>query len=730
MSSDNSEICEGLTKNNYICMNKTNSNYTIHINKSPITELISDSRIEVNDATTEISLTGTTSNHYFVADEKAHCSERWEDWFCVPNYHNNNKVNKFPETDTMSVGICYTSCPAGYAPDKINKCVLYDDAEDLLYNPLAIIAMLGTHLYINANENIKIANYNDIKDTIGIRGSYLNDLYRVNNNNKFMPKSVLVNISINDDVNTLPTQGTSTQERIIINIIKRFVNTGRNGGEMNGTIKSIKLVIKKAIEEFIKIYVKPHKHSKIRQSKMLAKIKDYSFDTEKLDKIFGKDKCDTSKFKNAIAYCYDISRTIFYSNDTTTIDNNIRDLFKFNADAIATASKEEQDTLIKIFKVSCYNCFNVNYDTFNEYLDGKFGEDTEPFIRKDRWVEYRYPDGFKKLEVDMDKLESVSSTNNKLNIPYYNNITYYDHQLLAEYSENTKSLIYIILILAIFIAVIVVVWGIYMLLLYVGNPKGILLSYIANFINYCGMFYTMITYYIVFFMSTYYYYFLCKYSRSNYIIINLFFKFLNFLIMFLVASYVLVILLELLNINYFKLLSNMNFKGDGNSIIPDGDYDKHINIYKYILSIYLIGIYVYSMYITRYGLTEKEYDILTNVDAQEVHSSNHLNNLFLQTHIGNILETFNSKYTTDELKKARDAYKEYVKNHPEPVATVPDANAGGIEGMLGTEGMLGDMFGMPATPATAATGAKPSKPATGAKPSKPAIPSYADLMQK
>ena len=711
MSSDSSEICEGLTKNDYICMNKTNSNYTIHINKSPITELISDSRIEVNDATTEISLTGTTSNHYFVADEKAHCSERWEDWFCVPNYHNNNKVNKFPETDTMSVGICYTSCPAGYAPDKINKCVVYDDAEDLLYNPLAIIAMLGTHLYINANENIKIANYNDIKDTIGIRGSYLNDLYRVNNNNKFMPKSVLVNIYDNDNVNTLPTQGTSTQERIIINIIKRFVNTGRNGGEMNGTIKSIKLVIKKAIEEFIKIYVKPHKHSKIRQSKMLAKIKDYSFDTEKLDKIFGKDKCDTSKFKNAIAYCYDISRTIFYSNDTTTIDNNIRDLFKFNADAIATASKEEQDTLIKIFKVSCYNCFNVNYDTFNEYLDDKFGEDTEPFIRKDRWVEYRYPDGFKKLEVDMDKLESVSTTNNKLNIPYYNNITYYDHQLLAEYSENTQSIIYIILILAIFIAVIVVVCLIYMVLL-LGNPKGIFLAYITNFINYCGMFYTMITYYIVFFISYYYYYFLCKYSRSNNLIINLFFKFLNFLIMFLVASYVLVILLELLNINYFKLLSNMRYNGDGKSIIPDEDYDKHINIYKYILHLYLIGIYVYSMYITRYGLTEKEYDILTNVDAQEVHSSNHLNNLFLQTYIGNMLETFNSKYTTEELDKAREAHKLYLETRPEPVA-VPDAS-------VSTEGMLGDMFGMPATPATGATAAKPSKPA---------IPSYADLMQ-
>lgn len=165
----------------------------------------------------------------------------------------------------------------------------------------------------------------------------------------------------------------------------------------------------------------------------------------------------------------------------------------------------------------------------------------------------------------------------------------------------------------------------------------------------------------------------------------------------------------------------MRYNGDGKSIIPDEDYDKHINIYKYILHLYLIGIYVYSMYITRYGLTEKEYDILTNVDAQEVHSSNHLNNLFLQTYIGNMLETFNSKYTTEELDKAREAHKLYLETRPEPVA-VPDASAsaGGIEGMLGA------ITGMPATPATGATA---PKPVGAAKPSKPAIPSYADLMQ-
>jgi len=657
---DNDEICEGLTTSNYICMNKTSSNYTIQINKVPITGLISNSLIEVNEANTEISLSGTTSNHYFVADEKAHCSEKWEDWFCVPNYHNNNKINKYPETDTMSVGVCYSPCPVGYTQSKINKCVVYDDEQDLLYNPLAIIAMVGTNLYINTNGKIKIQNYSDIKDTIGIRGSYLNDLYRVNNRNKFIPKSVLVNIYDNDP--TLPT-GTSKQERIITKIIKKFVNTGRDGNAMNGAIQSIKASINKAVEDFIKIYIKSYSFSKVKQSNLLAKIKDYSFDTEKLDKIFGKDKCETNRFKNVIAYCYDISRLIFYSNDHKIIDIHIRDLFQFN-DAANSASKEEQDTLIKIFKCACYNCFNVNYDTFKEYLDGKFGEDrdAEPFIRKDRWVEYRYPDGFSKLEVDMDKLESVSATNNKLNIPYYNNITFYDHQLLAEYSENTQSIIYVILILAIVIIFILFVCIIYALLIHFGKPKGILLSYITNFINYCGMFYTLITYYIVFFMSYYYYYFLCKYSRSNYIIINLFYRFINFLIMFSVASYVLVILLELLNINYFKLLGKMNFNGDGNSIIPASDYPKHKTIYNYILHLYLIGIYVYSMYITRYGLTEKEYDILTNVDAQEVHSSNHINNLFLQTYIGNMLETFNSKYTTEELEKGRKAHKKYLED--------------------------------------------------------------------
>jgi hypothetical protein len=667
--SDDKELCEGLTTNNFICMNKESSNYTIHINKSPIAELISGDRIGVNEANTEISLTGSTSNHYFVADEKAHCYEKWEDWFCVPNYHNDNKINKYPETDTMSVGVCYSACPVGYTQSKINKCVVYDDADDLLYNPLAIIAMLGTNLYINITGKVKIQNYNDIRDTISIRGSYLNDLYRVNNNNKFIPKTHIVNIYDNDRTQVL--RGISKQEGIIIDIIKKFVNTGRNsGGAMNGTINSIKDNINKAVLEFIDIYVNKLKYSKIQQSRLLAKIKDYSFDTDKLDKIFGKDKCGTGRLKGAISYCFEISRTVF-NGDHAIIDNNIRDLLQFNA-GTSSLSEETQGTIIKIFKCACYNCFNVNYDTFNTYLEGKFGEDrdTEPFIRREQYghVEYGYPIGFKLLEVDMDKLESVSSVSSNFNIPYYNNITFYDHQLLAEYSENTQSVVYIILILAIFLGIIVFIWFFYAIMLYYLEPKGVILSYISNFINYCIMFYNLITFYLVNLFSYYYYYLLCKYSRSNYIIINLFFKFINLFIIFSVASYLLVIILELLNMNLFGMLSKMNF--NGGTIIDENDWEKHKAFYNYMLHLYLIGIYVYSIYITRYSLTDKEFDILTNVDAQEEHSTKHLNNLLLQNYIGNMRTAFDAVYSSDELDKATKDYKDTID-----VLTEADAKA-------------------------------------------------------
>ena len=688
MGDDANEICSGLTTNNYICMNKTNSNYTIDITPtSLINTLKASDHININDVNTEISLTESTSNHYFIADEKAHCSEKWQDWFCIHNYHNNNRVDKYPETDTMSVGVCYNSCPINYTQSKINKCSIYNVEEDLLYNPLAIIAIFGTNLHLNLNDKVKIPKYSNISDTIGMRGSYLNDLYRVNNNNEFISREYINNIvdyfdnNIDNEIVNI-----TTQKRIILRIIKKLVRKGKNGGGegMSTPIQLIKADINKAAKNVIKIYITDLKYNKLKQIKLLDKIKDYAFDIDKLDKLFGFDKCGKSKLKNAISYAYNIMRLVFNS-DVSKMDENIRGLFVFNDLDI---DADTQKNLIKIFKAACYNCFNVNFELFKDYLDEKFTEDgSNPILLENKSGDQTiYPTGYSTCNIDIDKIDAETPTNTNFNIPYYNNITFYDHQLLSEYSENTKSIIQIILFFAIFLGIIVIIWLIYTFLLYVRrptDPKGILLSYITCFINYCYLFYGLVTYYLVAFISYYYYYFLCKYSRSNYIIINLFLKFLNIFIIFSVVSYVLVIILELLNINYFRLLSRMNFNSNGKPTIPDDDYDSHMAIYKYLFHAYLIGIYFYSMYITRYSLTDKEFDLLTNVDSQEVHASNNINNLLLQNYVNNILSLFNAIYTTDELEDAITALDKGGADSSTVAHTGSEAT-GGIGAGLGT----------------------------------------------
>jgi hypothetical protein len=162
--------CEGITTNNYICSDSNNDIITYKINNNNI-QSNTNNYVNIDINKNEISLYPQSSNHYLIADEKAHCSQRWEDWFCIGNYHNNNRVNKSPNTETMAVGVCYKPCPAEYNIGKTSKCYKYTSENDLIYNPLAIIAIFGTVLD---------------RESICIRGSYLNDLYRVNNNYIFI----------------------------------------------------------------------------------------------------------------------------------------------------------------------------------------------------------------------------------------------------------------------------------------------------------------------------------------------------------------------------------------------------------------------------------------------------------------------------------------------------------------------------------------------------------------
>jgi hypothetical protein len=736
-------VCSNLSLHNYICKdnNKGDSAYSIHTANPQLPR--PGANITISD--TEIALSAKAKNHYFLADEKAHCSEKWQHWFCIPNYHNRNKIKNDPDTDTMTIGKCYTYCKTGYTPvpNKIDKCSIVDDEYDMLFNPLAIIAMFGTNMYNKTTDHV-IPEYGNIRDTIGIRGSYLNDLYRVNNNNVFITREqqdsivsntidALIRDTIEEDqasylnapmgmpnapnvppmgmpnapnvppmgmpnapnvppmgmpnapnvppmgmpnAPNVPPMGMpnaqkssiqrqrakyKVQEKILLNIIKTFRNKGIDEDErnMSRAIITIKEDIKKATDVFIHSYIQQIKYSMKKQETVLNKIKNYEFDILKLQAVFGNDKNDKDRLKNAISYA-NIIMNLICKEGKTNVDTRIRQLFKFNNIVLA---KKEEDNLIRIFKTACYNCFTVNYDVFKEYLQTTFASDGDTvfYNRADATIQYGNSVLYK-CGIAASDLDTVSSEL-QYNIPYYNNITFYDHQILSEYSDNEKMFVYILTTFGICLGFVVGTCIIYAILLYIKQPKGAGLTKIIHYINYCSLFYSFITNIIISLFSYLYYYVICRYSNSSYTIISLFFKIINIVIIVSLLSYSMNTILNLLNISYCQA-SNDNTSNTSENICGDS-----ANMYYYMVYLYLIAIYIYSMYLMRYGRTDTEYDLLVNVDVEYQHSLDYIRLLLVEKYLTNIIAMF-ATYSTNELGIA----KRYVPNVPmmqQPMSQIP-----------------------------------------------------------
>ena len=840
------DICN-ITNNNYICAKKDVSSgssgssgintYTIRSEETRIAnELMNTNYINFDISKSEISLTANSSNHYFWADDRAHCSEKWQDWFCVPNYHNNNNVKKYPNSKTMSVGVCYTACPTGYTTSGINKCNLYEATnDDLIYNPLAIIALFGTHFYINYPPNYDdLKYYKDIKDTIGIRGSYLNDLYRVNNNNKFITgeyidvaknipiafpnaptvvftggraagadpataatakafvidkeiksirmtsggsgytsapsvsfenvgtgvtdtatatanldkrvsaviiaegaggsgytsaptvditggggsgayaiatvkNGVISNITVisgGSGYSIAPTvsfsgvgattatpatatavietfvsnvsitkggsgytSDTTNQEKLLLNIINKFVNTGRDDATkitkvMNATIRAITADIKTASLNFITTYkIIKIKENEEALNKIYNRIANYKFDINKLDKLYGKDKNGNHKLVNIIAYAYNIMHILLY--DTTTnllVDSKIIDK-RMNVliSIISITLGYEKDNKIqriikKIFIKAFINCFKVNFDIFDKYMK-KHLYQVDVMRIFDKKELYFNDDYFKRCEYQEGYLEKIKET--PYEIPYYNNLTFYDHRLLSEYSENTKYIIQILIIFGISLAIVLVVAGVYGCLIqlaiwiYTHRSKRFkILQTFTDFINYVFLFYNSFIFLIVKYTCVLYYFIFCSASKSNitfvYIICNL----LNLAFIIFLIGYSFASILELLNIDYVGLLSNIKLTGGGIDI-PDVKYNGLFHkVIRYFVILYCIMIYLYCAYLVRYGLNESQYDILSNPDADFNISINYISNILLSQYSTDFLSNINTIYTDEELTTA------------------------------------------------------------------------------
>lgn len=628
-------ICD-ITSNNYICKDET-TNYIINEKKLKTTKYM-----KVDNG--EISLTILSSNHYLQTDEKAHCKGKWQDWFCIHNYHNNNNINNYPNTNTMSIGVCYNYCEllpsqpkTGEIITKYNKCAEYYDENDIIYNPLALIAIFGTHFY-NKTTVLQgnMPSYDSIQKTIGIRGSYLNDLYRVNKKNEF--------ISFTYDEIIKLDSATNNQDKLLFNIIKYIVNN-----DNVYIIEEIKTDIGKACNNINNLYLKKIKGKPLQKEEFLSKIKNYVFDIEKLEKLYGKDKNDIQKLINIIAYSYNIMRLVCYNKNIKNeyellpydmIKINIKLILIFNnVDKNLIDNNEDIDNIVDIFTSACYNCFNVNFDVFNNYrIVNSFSDDILIIYNKNNIIKFDEK-GFIKCNINDAFFVKKNTTRYKYDLIYYNDVPFYDHNVLSEYSDNIKNIDKILLGLLVFFIGVIIIFLLYWFLFWVkvNNPKYNFVDKLIYLINFSHLFYKRITFGLLYISCRIFYNFVFNF-RSNYSILSLLYKIFNILFILYLISYLYSAFIELLNIDYIKLLKNINYS---NFTVSSDDSDEKTSysyIPYYILVIYLILIYIYSTYIIKYSLSDSQFDIIANIDADSTISLSFVDYLLLRRYAEEMLK--------------------------------------------------------------------------------------------
>jgi hypothetical protein len=148
------ENCALAKKNPYLTYQIDKSNKPV-CSIASIEELPKNNRYEVKYKSDKNTIIKPESEIYFKNNKKNFCEERWQDWFCIANYHLNNRwLNEKPNelSETKSIGNCLRPCRFGYIPDdgNIRKCIqknVYDGGNyntSFDYTPLALICLFGT----------------------------------------------------------------------------------------------------------------------------------------------------------------------------------------------------------------------------------------------------------------------------------------------------------------------------------------------------------------------------------------------------------------------------------------------------------------------------------------------------------------------------------------------------------------------------------------------------------
>jgi hypothetical protein len=303
----------------------------------------------------------------------------------------------------------------------------------------------------------------------------------------------------------------------------------------------------------------------------------------------------------------------------------------------AGMTDNDKNDLIKMFQYACYNCFNVNFDNFKTYIDNNPYDNI--VLRRDiikdgnthttKRLDTKADGTFKKLVIDIEELAKGTAKTTNYDLSYY--IKYYDHSIFAEYGGQEKNLLNILIMFAVFCVGLLSIVLFYLVLVKLGlhNPM-------ISFFNFSFLFYKLGTFGILRYSCIIYYYLLSRLSK--YTILSILFKIFNIVFIIYLLGYLYKIITELISIDYITLLKETEY--DKLSELSHENRALYTDIALYIFITYLIYIYIYSVYIIRYSLSESKFDIMTNIDADDKTALEFVENVLVSNYTSELVDIF------------------------------------------------------------------------------------------
>jgi len=277
----------------------------------------------------------------------AHCNkydiEKWQDWFCIPNYYMNNNYTEgdkaLIDIDTNDVSICYKPCYIDDINDSLivkkgdKKQCIYKSSylngkykDYTIFDPFSTICLLGS-------SSITIKDINN-------KGSYLYKLQEITNENDISNWN-------NEDYELVKD---INQKKIIDNVIKNPAPF----------ISSIITDIKKS-KKVYELYIKNIIDTKLTETLIKSKIAE---DINLFNNLLIDNDINYMTYLNKISdnygidYAFEVSK--YVKNNSKNTNNEL-------SDKIFT--KDIKKYIDFALKYSCYVCFSKESLFYNNIIN-------------------------------------------------------------------------------------------------------------------------------------------------------------------------------------------------------------------------------------------------------------------------------------------------------------------------------------------------------------------------